>query len=30
MQYAIEFRPAVLKNLKLFPKRYFTRIKEKD
>ena len=29
MQYSIEFRPAVLKSLKLFPKRDLVRIKKK-
>ena len=29
MQYQIEFRPAVLKSLKLFPKRDLVRIKKK-
>ena len=29
MQYSIEFRPAVLKNLKQFPKRDLVRIKKK-
>ncbi len=29
MQYSLEFRPAVLKSLKLFPKRDLVRIKKK-